>query len=198
MLVTRGVTGFGTCPHTIEDERTILQVEAQASEMVIPVRIFNNNLHLRIHRLCWAYHQVTPSLIHQLQAVFSPSHIAFSCNFYWTLATGKEEIIEQELIKMLGRMLGNVLYNLPVFWVRIAESLKVIALINGISNTTCHFQSLLEEEVLRFFKCCVIYNQQVAMCLQINLIHIQLVRDGLPGRFQPREATRQQAKAHLQ
>ena len=165
MLVTTWVTCFSASPHTIEDERTILQVEAQASEMVIPIRIFNNNLHLGIHRLCRTYHQVTPSLVHELQAVFSPSHIAFSCNFYWTLATGKEEIIEQELVEMLGRMLGNILHDLPVLRVRIAESLKIIALINGIGNTTSHFQSLFQEEVLCFLNGSIIHNQQVAMCL---------------------------------
>ena len=124
-------------------------------------------------------------------------------------------------------MLGNVLHNLPVLRVRIAERLEVIALIDGIGDTASHLQSLLEEEVLGFLQGSVIHNQQVAVCLQIDFVHIQLTGYGFPSRFQPlgvlhlvhligayinrnlkvpvlclyarqREAACQQAKTHLQ
>ena len=185
VLVATWIARFGSCPHAIEDKRSVLQVEAQTCEMVIPVRVFDDDLYLGIYSLCRTHHQVTASLIHQLQAIFSPSHVAFGSNFCWTLATCKEEVVEQELIEMLRCMLGNVLHNFPVLRVRVAECFKIIALVNGISDTASYFQSLLEEEVLRFLKGSIIHNQQVTMCLQINLIHIQLFRDSLPSRFQP-------------
>ena len=180
MLGTAWITRLSTCPDAIKDLGSILQIKAEPLEMVIPVGVFDDHLHLRIHSFRRTYHQIPCSIIHQLQTILRPGLITFGFNLNRTLTTGEEKVVEQELIEMPRCRLGNLLYHLPMFRIRVAERLKLIALVNGKSNTTCHLDALFQEELLGFLKRCIIYNQHVTMCLQIDLIHIQLAGDGCP------------------
>ena len=159
MLVTSGITCFSTCPYTIKDSRTILEIEAQACKMIVPVRVLDNYLHFGIYSFSWSYHQFPTCFIHQLQAILCPSHISFCCHLYRTLTAGKEEVVKQKFIEMLCCVLCNILHNLSMFWVRITESFKLISLIHGICNTASHLYTLLKEEILCFLKGSIIYNQ---------------------------------------
>ena len=81
---------------------------------------------------------------------------------------------------MLRSRLGNLLHHFPMLWVRIAEGLKLIALVDGEGDTTCHFNALFLEEFLRLLDGGIIHNQHVTMRLQIDLIHIQLTGNRCP------------------
>ena len=75
---------------------------------------------------------------------------------------------------MPGCGLSYLLHHFPMLWVRVAEGLKLIALIDGKGDTTSNFNTLFLEELLSFLNRGIIHNQHVAMCLQVDLIHIQL------------------------
>ena len=81
--------------------------------------------------------------------------------------------------------LGYLLHHLPMLGVRIAEGLKIIALVDGKGDATSHFEALFREEFLRLLDRRIVHNQQVAMRLQIDLVHIQLTGDGRPRLTQP-------------
>ena len=119
-------------------------------------------------------------IIHQLQTIRRPTQIPFRCYLHSTLTTREEEIVEQELIEMLCCRLGNLLHHLPMLRVRVAERLKLIALVDSEGDTASHLDALFLEELLRLLNRGIIHNMQVTMRLQVDLIHIQLTGDRGP------------------
>ena len=153
--------------------------------MIIPVRIFDDDLHLRIDGLCRTYHQILGCIVHQGEPIFCPRLLSFGCNLHRTLAAGEEEIVEQKLVEMACSHLCNVLYCLAMLGIRVAEGLKLIGLVDGVGDTACHLNALFLEKLLGLLQCSVIDNQQVTMGLEIDLVNIQLTGDGGPCRLQP-------------
>ena len=81
--------------------------------------------------------------------------------------------------------LCNVLYCLAMLRIRVAEGLKFVGLVDGVGDTACHLNALFLEKLLGLLQCGVIDNQQVTMGLEIDLVNIELTRDGSPCRLQP-------------
>ena len=180
MLGTAWIARLRTSPDAIKELRTILQVKAKSLKMIIPVGVLDDDFHLGVHCLCRTNHQVLRRIVHQLQAIGGPCPITFGSHLYRTLTTGEEKVVEQELIEMTGSGLSDLLHHLAMLRVRVAEGLKLVALIDGKGDATCHLETLFQEELLGFLNRFIIYNQQIAMRLQVDLIDIQLAGDDCP------------------
>ena len=86
---------------------------------------------------------------------------------------------------MPGRRLGDLLHPGPVLRVRIAEGFEVVRLADGVRDAAGDLKALLLEELLGLVERGVIHQQHVAVGLQVDLVHVQLAGDGLPGGFKP-------------
>ena len=185
MLVAGRIPGFGAGPYAVEDLRPVFQVEAQALEMVIPVGVLDDDLHLGIDLLGGTDHQVAAGFVHQFQAVLRPGLVPLGGNLDVLLAAGEEEVVQKELVEVTGRMLGDLLHHGAVVGVRVAEGLEIVGLVDGVGDAAGHLDALAQEEGLGLFKDGVVHQMQVSVGLQIDLIHVQLAGDGLPGGFEP-------------
>ena len=185
MLVAGWIPGLSSCPYSVKDLRAVLQVEAKALEIVIPVGVLDDDFHLGIGCLCGAYNQVAPGLVHQFKPVLSPASVPLCLDFDVFLAAGEEEVVQQEFVKMARSVLRHLLHPGPVLGIGVAECLKVIGLAYGIGDAACHFNALLLKESFGFIKRGVIHQQHVAVSLKIDLVHIQLAGDGFPSGLQP-------------
>ena len=65
MLSAGRVAGFGPGPYAVKDFGAMLQVKAQALEMVVPVGILNNDLYFGIDGLGRAHHQIGAGFVHK-------------------------------------------------------------------------------------------------------------------------------------
>ena len=114
-----------------------------------------------------------------------PALVTFCLDVDIGLAAGEEEVVEDEIVKVLGCVFGYFLYLLPMFGVGIGEGLEAVRLVDRVGDTASDFYASVLEELLCLFQCFVRNNQQVAVCFQINLVYFYLAGDNGPGRIQP-------------
>ena len=62
-----------------------------------------------------------------------------------------------------------------IYGVGVGECLEIVRLIDGISDSACHFEALREEILLGLFDGFVGHNQQVAVRLELDFVHFQLL-----------------------
>ena len=62
---------------------------------------------------------------------------------------------------------------------------EIVRFADGVGDAAGDLDALLLEELLGFLERGVIHQQHVTMGFQVDLVHIQLAGDGLPGGFQP-------------
>ena len=125
MLSTSGIARFGTCPESVKINGFFLQVETETVEMIVPVGVFDDDFHLGIHLLCRSYHQFLAGISHQAQAVVCPTLTAFGGNLIIVLDVDEEEIVENEIVKMLRRVFSDFPDFLTVGRTRITVSLEI-------------------------------------------------------------------------
>ena len=185
MLVARRVTGFRTGPHAVKDLWAVLQVEAKTLEMVVPVRILDDDLDLWIDGLRRTDDQVPARFVHEFQAILRPAPVTFRGDFDILLATGEEKVVQEELVEVSGRVLGNLLDHRPVLGIGVTEGFEIVRLIDGVSDTARHLKALGQEELLGLLQGGVVNQQEVAVGFKVDLVHVQLAGNGLPGRLEP-------------
>ena len=143
--------------------------------MVIPVRILDDYLHLRIHLSCRFEDEVLSCLSHNLESVLCPAHVSLSSDVIFRFCTCVEEVVENELVKVLCSVLRYLLHLLSVLRVGVAECLETIAFVNGVGDASGCLDAFLLEELLGLVECGVIDNQKVAMRLKVDFVHIKLL-----------------------
>ena len=134
VLVPCRVAGLRAGPDAVEDLRPPFEVEAEALEVVIPVRVLDDDLDLRVDGLRGADDQVAAGLVHPLQAVFGPAPVPLGGDFHVLLAAGEEEVVQEELVEMPGRRLGHFLHPFPVLRVRVAEGFEIVRFADGVGD----------------------------------------------------------------
>ena len=134
MLGRRGVACLSTSPDTVEVGWFLLKIEARAVEVVIPIGVLDDDLHLRIHLLCWLNDKLTPSIGHQSEAVLRPTLRALGGNLVVVLQVDEEEVVEDKVVEKLSRIFCNLPDNLPLVRTGIAVSLKVLRLRTGVGD----------------------------------------------------------------
>ena len=124
------VAGFCTCPETIEIEGLFLKVESESVEMVVPVGIFDDDLHLWIDRLGRIHYEFAPSISHEPESVLCPALAALLLrgNLIIVLQINEEEVVEDEVIEVLGGVFRNLLDLLALVLTGIAVGLEVSGL----------------------------------------------------------------------
>ena len=108
--------GAGVDP--VKDLWLLVQVEAEALKMVVPVRELYDHLDLGIHVLCRLHDQVGARLIHELQPEVRPRLGALRSDVGIGLRVVEEEIVQDELVEMPRRQLGGLLHEFAVGGVR--------------------------------------------------------------------------------
>ena len=86
---------------------------------------------------------------------------------------------------MPGRVLRDAAHHGPVFRVGVAEGLELVGFVDGVGDAARNLQALFQEEGLGLLQGLVVHDQQVAVRLEVDLVHVQLVGDDLPGRLEP-------------
>ena len=153
--------------------------------MVVPVGVFDDDLDLGVDGLGRVDDERLAGFLEELQAVFRPAAVALGLDLHVLLAAGEEEVVEDEFVEMLRRVLRDAAHHLAVLRVGIAEGLEIVGFVDGVGDAAGHLDASLEEEGLGLFEGLVVHDQQVAVRLQIDLVHVQLVGNDLPGGLQP-------------
>ena len=105
VLCRTGVAGLGARPEAVEVGGLLLEVEAQSVEVVVPVGVFDDDLHLRVHGLRRVHHQLAAGIGHQPQAVVRPALAALRADLVVVLQVDEEKVVEDDVIKKTGCVL---------------------------------------------------------------------------------------------
>nr|WP_321333098.1 hypothetical protein [uncultured Bacteroides sp.] len=114
-----------------------------------------------------------------------PRTTALSFDFIVGFTICKEKIVEDNEIEVFRRMFGYLLHLLAVFGVAVAERLKIIHFVDSISDAAVSLHAMLLEEFLGLLQRLARHDFQVAVCFQIDLVHLHLRRNDVPRRVQP-------------
>ena len=180
MLGRSGIARLSACPDAVEVLGLLLQVEAQSVEVVVPVGVLHNHLHLGVHLLGRTHHQLATSIGHQTQSVFRPTLRALGSYLVVVLQVDEEEIVENKVIEQFCGVFGHLFYYLALVSTGIAVGLEISRLTTCVSNASAHLQSLREEELLHLQHGFLVYGEGITMGLQIDLVEIHLSAHGLP------------------
>lgn len=76
---------------------------------------------------------------------------------------------------MLCSVLCDLAYLLSVFRIRVAESLEAVAFVDCISDTSGSLDASFIEEFLCLLECRIVNDEEVTVCLEIDLVNIKLL-----------------------
>ena len=185
MLVPVPVAGFGPRIEPVKKRWFLLQVEAEALEMFIPVRVFYHYFGFRVDRFGRVDNQIYGCILHQFQSVVRPAFFPLGIDAQIAFAACKEEVIQDEFIKKPGCIFRDLLHFLPVFGIRITEGLKIIHFVDGVSDTASHFDAPFFEESNGSIQSLLIHDKKVPVGFQVDFIHMNLPGKFYPGLLQP-------------
>ena len=152
--------------------------------MLIPVWVFNDNLHFRVHRFGRPDDQLPCRRRHQVQPVLSPGLIPFFFDRPVIFTIREEKIIEDEFRKVFRGVFSQFFYLFPVIGVAVAKGLKSVGFADGQGDAARYFHAPVAEEFLGDIQGLLVYNYKVAMRFKVDLIHFQLPGDLVPQRLQ--------------
>ena len=108
------VARLGARVDRVEDLRLRLQVEPQAVEVVVPVRVLDDHLHPRVDLPRRSQDEVAGRLVQQRQAVLGPAPLAPRADLDLGLAAREEEVVEDDLVEVPRGVLDDLLHPAPV------------------------------------------------------------------------------------
>ena len=94
------VACFGARVDPVEHVRLLGEIEAKAVEMLVPVRIFDDDASARIFLVRGTEDQITADLAHFGDAVVGPAAIALRRNVRVALGGVEEEVVEDHLVEV--------------------------------------------------------------------------------------------------
>ena len=154
--------------------------------MVVPVRVFDDDLDLRVDGPRRPHHQVPPGIVHLGQPEFRPGAVALRGDIAIGFAVREEEVIEDELVEVPGGELDNVFELLPVLGVRVAIRFELVGLADRHRDAAGDLDALAQEELLGLVQGRRVHHHHVARRLQIDLVHLHVLGHGFPVALQPR------------
>ncbi len=179
------VAGLGTGIDTVVEERLLRQIKAHVLEMLIPVRKLDDDPDPGIDFAGGAKHQVARHLAHALDPIGGPGTVAPSLDFLFGLAAGEEEIIQDDVIEVPGRLFCHMPHPRTIRGVGVAERLEPIAFVAGPGNSAEGLDPTRREKCLGLLERPGIHQQRVAVGLQVHLVDLDRVRNDRPGLLQP-------------
>ena len=111
LVAVHRVARLGPGVDPVEVLRLGLEVESQVLEVVIPVRVLDDDLHVRIDRPCRLHHQGSPGFVHLLEPEGRPAPAAFRADAEVALAAREEEVVEDDLVEVPRRELDDLLQS---------------------------------------------------------------------------------------
>ena len=184
MLRRTRVARLGACPEAVEVEGLLLQVEAQSVEVVVPIGVFDDDLHLRVDGLGRVDHQLASGIGHQAQAVFGPASGAFCRNLVVVLQVDEEEVVEDEVVEEPGGIFRHLAHLLALVFACIAVGLEVGGFRTGVGDAAAHLQALGEEKLLHLLHGLFVHREGIAVRFEVDLVQVHLRAHGLPGFVQ--------------
>ena len=153
-------------------------------EVVIPVGVFHDDLHLGIHGLRRPHYQFASGICHQPQAVFRPTLAALGGYLVVVFQVDKEEVVENDVIEEFRGVFGDVLHHLPLVFTGVTVGLEVGGLRSGERDTAAYLQTLRQEKLLHLGECLLGHDERVAVGLEVDLVEVYLTAYRFPCGFQ--------------
>ena len=179
------IAGLSARIYAVEMLRTIVKVEAQGREMVVPVGIFDDDLALGIDGVCRAEDDVLRRILHELKAVLGPAPVSLGLDAVFALAVVEKEVVENDFVEEARRVLCDLLGLGALDRVAVAVCLERVGLADGICDAAGDLKSLLLEELDGFLQGWTVDYELVAVSLEIDLVHLHLGGNDVPGGIQP-------------
>ena len=149
--------------------------------MLVPVRIFDDHLGARIHRLGGSDDQLAPRVFHQLEPELRPAARALGGDVGIRLRGDEEKIVEDDLVEVPRGQLGDLLHEGPVRRIRIAEGAEVeFGRRAGEGDAAGDAHAVIEEEFFHVLDQGLIRQVTVAMGFDVDLVDLELAADPCP------------------
>ena len=96
-------------------------------EVVVPVGVLDDDLHLGVHFLGGIDHKFAACISHEAQTVFCPALAALLLGGYLVvvLQVDEEEVVEDEVVEELCRVLSHLFHLLALVLTGVAVGLEV-------------------------------------------------------------------------
>ena len=89
--------------------------------MLVPVRVLDRNLDLWVHRLGRTDNEVARDVIHQFEPEIGPASVSLGRDIRLPLGGHERKVVEDELVEVPGRNLGDLLDEFAISRVGVAE-----------------------------------------------------------------------------
>ena len=152
--------------------------------MVVPVRIFHDDLHLGVYFLGGIHHQFLSGIGHQSESVFRPTLVSFGGNLVVVLQVDEEEVVEDEVIEELGGEFRHLFHLLALVLTGIAVSLEVGGFRLRVGDAAAHFKTFSQEELLHLVDGLFGNGKGVAVGFDVDFVEVHLAAHGFPSGFQ--------------
>ena len=119
-----GGAGLGAGVDHVEDVLLLAGVVAGLLVALVPVRILDDEVHLRVDGP-GQVHDLVGELLHQAQAVVLPGLVALGLDAHLAPAGGEEEVVQDDLVKHARKLAHDALVLLAVAGIGVAERVVI-------------------------------------------------------------------------
>ena len=169
----------------VEDPRLGLEVEPGVREVLVPVRVLDHDLDLRVDGLRRGDDQALRGLLHEVQPELAPAARALRLDVALPLRRGEEEVVEDQLVEEAGREPHHLLDVLAVGGVGVAELLELEALVGDERDPARGLDPPALEEPLGLQHGLAVVRDPAAVHLQVDLADLQVLRERLEALLEP-------------
>ncbi len=180
-----GVAGLGAGVDPVEHPRLLFEIEPGVGEVLVPVRVLDDDLDPRVDRLGGPDHQAPRGLPHQAEAEVGPAPGAPRPDVALGLRGREEEVVEDQLVEEPRREADDLLHVLPVGGIGVAELLELAALVGDEGDPARGLDPPALEEPLRLQHGLAVVRDAAAVGLEVDLADLQVLREGLPAPLEP-------------
>ena len=174
-------TGFRAGEHAVGDERDLFGVIAHAGVLVVPVGHLDDDLAFGVDGLGGFDDEVLRDLAHGLEAVLRPGFVALGLDVVVGLAVEEVVVVEQDFVEMAGGHFRGLLGEFAVFGIGVVEALVAVGFADAVGQAAADLHALVLEELLEFLQAGFIDERVVAHDLEVDLVDLEVAREGSPG-----------------
>ena len=172
VLIAGSVARFGAGVDAVEEFWLGFQIEAQALEMLIPVRVLDHHLNFWIDRFRRLDDEVARGFIQQIEPETSPAFGSLGADAVFTLAVGKEKIVEDDFVEQPGSEFHDFLELLPMLRIGIAVGFKPVSLVHRDGDAARRANTPVLEKSLELQDGFFVRDDHVAMGFEVNLVDL--------------------------
>ena len=174
-----GIPGLGAGVDHVEDVLLLAGVVAAFLIALVPVGILDDEVHLGVDALGFV-HDHTGEVLHHVEAIVLPALVALGLDAHVAGAAGKEEVIQNDLVKDRGDVPDDLHIALPVGGIGVAEGVVVGGLAlavhqHGGGDAAGGFDAVLFKEGLYLTEPLYGNIHQTPVVFQIDLVQMDVV-----------------------